>query len=163
MTPAERYFLSAPDSVFPNVPRAWEGPLLMAVRFGWIVSVHCWGCRRTIDFNGRDLCTHFPDWLTRPRTDWARALRCSVCGSKRLQIHERNDEAAQGEFLGFGGHLSSAVSLLRLRSRLADSGLSVVDFWSQLGDIPPPDHLRAVGLSEVVGALAATESGLRET
>jgi len=163
MTPAERYFLSAPDSVFPNVPRAWEGPLLMPVRFGWIVSVHCWGCRRTIDFNGRDLCTHYPDWLRRPRIDWARALRCSACGSKRLQIHERNDEAAQGEFLGFGGHLSSAVSLLRLRSRLADSGLSLVDFWSQLGDIPPPDHLRAVGLSEVVGALAATESGRRET
>lgn len=149
MTPAEEYFLTAPDSAFPSLPRAWEGPLLLPVRFGWLVRVHCWGCRRTVDFSGRDLCAHFQTWLTRPRADWARALRCSECGSKRLQIHERNDAAAQGEFLGFGAHLSLAVSLLRLRIRLAESGLSIMDVLPQLRDIPPPDQLRAVGLEAV--------------
>lgn len=153
MTPAEEYYLSAPDRDFPSIPRAWEGPLLMPVRFGWLVRVHCWGCRRTVDFNGRDLCTHFRAWLTRPRADWARALRCSECGSKRLQIHERNDATAQGEFLGFGAHLSLAVSVLRLRTRLAEIGLGVMDYMPQLRDIPPPDRLRAVGLEEVAEAL----------
>lgn len=158
MTPAEQYFLSAPASAFPNLPRAWEGPLLMPVRFGWIIRVFCWGCRRTVDFSGSDLCAHFAAWLTRPRADWARALRCGECGSKRLQIHERNDATAQGEFLGFGAHLSLAVSLLRLRTRLAEVGLSLMDFLPHLRDIPSPDRLRAVGLDEVAEALAARES-----
>lgn len=162
MTPAERYFLSAPDSVFPNVPRAWEGPLLMAVRFGWILCIHCWGCRRTVDFNGRDVCASFPEWLTRPRPVWAAVLRCSECGSKRLQIHERNDAAAQGEFLGFGAHLSLAVSLLRLSARLDEAGLSLMDFLPYLTDIPSPDQLHAVGLSDVAGVLSAGEPARRE-
>ena len=153
MTPAEEYYLSAPDSDFPSIPRAWEGTLLLPVRFGWLIRVHCWGCRRTVDFNGADLCTRFRAWLTRPRADWAQALRCSECGSKRLQVHERNDAAAQVEFLGFGAHLSLAVSLLRLRTRLAEVGLGLADFAPLLRDIPPPDHLRAVGLEEVVEAL----------
>jgi len=162
MTPAEEYFLSAPDSAFPNVPRTWDGPLLMPVRFGWILCVHCWGCRRTVDFNGHALCANFTVWLKRPRADWARALRCSACGSKRLQIHERNDAAAHGEFLGFGGHLSLAVSLLRLRSRLAEAGLSLTDFLPHLTDIPPPDQLHAVGLDEVLGPRPQADQGRLE-
>lgn len=162
MMAAEEVFRSVPDNEFPILPRAWEGPLLMPVRFGWLVRVHCCSCRRTLDFDGGALCTQFTVWLTRPRADWARALRCGECGSKRLQIHERNDAAAQGEFLGFGAHLSLAVSLLRLRTRLAEVGLSLAVFLPHLRDIPPPDQLQAVGLEEVVEALSEDRSSTHQ-
>lgn len=145
-TPFWRSVGSIPDDSFPIGLHHF--PLVALPDRGNMVVVTCCSCRRRARFTGHDIVCAFPEWLTRDACEWARALRCDGCASKRLNFGVYADASAQGFREGTRDQ-SDVLRVRRLLAWLPDAGLRLDDVAYILRDIDPV-HLREAGMPREV-------------
>ncbi len=135
-TPFWRGIGSTPDDHFPIGLHHF--PLIEVPDRGSQLRVLCCVCRREGRFTGLDLIRQFPDWLTRDACEWACALCCDSCGSRRLSVSMANDPNAHG-FRSSHRDTSDVLRMRRLIAWLPEGGLRLDDVAYLLRDV---DHVR---------------------
>lgn len=133
-TPFWRTIGDLPDERFPLI--SVPGHMIDRPHRSSQLRVLCTPCARIAWFAGREICRH-PDWLAAPVTEWAKALRCAGCGSRRLVVHEYHDPEGS-EFMQTA-HDSLGAAWERLKTWLAEEGLDVERWRDVVKDAPPRD------------------------
>lgn len=134
------------DDLFPDFRMGLGGVLMAELpRAGAGLHILCCQCWTERWVGGLEICRQWPDWLLRSQMDWARSLRCQVCGARRFALHSTADPGAGG-FQSSTHDTVAVVSARRLKAWLDGTGVSLDDVADHLWNMPTFAERRALGL-----------------
>lgn len=133
------------DDLFPDWMGVWAdgddseplGELPKAGNGLWILCVTCWVQRWV---GGQEMCEKWPEWLARPGTLWARALRCEHCHKRRFLFMCETDPGAAG-FNRSPADTAPIIFARRLTAWLSGGPVSLDDLSPYLANMPTSQAL----------------------